>query len=83
MSNANKELNFKKKPCQDHLGNKFDSMSEMCEHYNITVSAFQNRRRHYSLEVALTCWKQKKNNKFFIERAVQILQQGMKDAESK
>lgn len=46
------------KPCKDHLGNEFASVSEMCRHYNIPISTFHNRitnhSANYNLEQALT-----------------------------
>ncbi len=43
------------KPCQDHLGNEFCSIREMCKHYRIKEKAFYMRVRKYgwSLERAL------------------------------
>ena len=44
------------KPCQDHLGNQYSSIKEMCEYYNIVPETFRRRLRvfHLSLEEALT-----------------------------
>ena len=48
------------KPCTDHLGNKFDSITDMCRHWNISQTTFQNRQqRDWSLEESLC----NKNNK--------------------
>ena len=45
------------KPCTDHLGNKFDSQKEMCEHWNISQGTFRRRQQHsWSLE-ELLCGK--------------------------
>ena len=35
---------FEKKPCVDHLGNNFGSISDMCEHYGITYQVFRHRQ---------------------------------------
>ncbi len=32
------------KPCKDHLGNEYGSISEMCEKYGITQQLYSNRR---------------------------------------
>lgn len=43
------------KRCEDHLGNKFNSMNEMCKFHNISVSTFKNRvRKGYSIEECLS-----------------------------
>lgn len=44
------------KKCQDHLGREYKSLSDMCRHYNITLSAFKWRidKCGWSLEKALT-----------------------------
>ncbi len=43
------------KPCQDHLGNQYSSIKEMCEHYNINRKLFEYRINHgYTLEETLT-----------------------------
>lgn len=40
---------------KDHLGNRYDTLEEMCNHYNIRVQTYINRRnRGWSLEGALT-----------------------------
>lgn len=42
------------KLCRDHLGNEFDSIGKMCEHYGINQSSFCSRiRSGMSLEQAL------------------------------
>ncbi len=42
------------KLCKDHLGNEFDSVGKMCEHYGINQSSFCSRiRSGMSLEQAL------------------------------
>lgn len=45
-----------KKKCTDHLGNQFESMKAMCEHWDISVSAYESRinKYHWTLERALT-----------------------------
>ena len=45
-----------KKVCVDHIGNEFESMKAMCEHWNISVSAYESRinKYHWDLERALT-----------------------------
>jgi hypothetical protein len=41
--------------CIDHKGNKFSSVKEMCDYWNIKYSTFLGRRRRgYSIEEALT-----------------------------
>lgn len=41
--------------CTDHLGNQFESITEMCEHYGITKSAYHCRiALNWSLEKILT-----------------------------
>lgn len=46
---------FKPHKCKDHLGNEYDSVSNMCKAYNIGVSTFQSRlKRGYNLKQALT-----------------------------
>lgn len=43
------------KPCQDHEGNTFPSVSAMCRAWKISLSIFQGRiRRGLTLEEALT-----------------------------
>ena len=52
----------------DHLGNRFDTIKDMCNHYNITVSAFLIRRKKgYSLEYCLT--HQQKNHRIITDFA--------------
>lgn len=42
------------KPCTDHLGNKFDSVTDMCRYHGVAISTFGNRRlKGASLEQAL------------------------------
>ena len=42
-------------PCDDHLGNHFDSTLDMCKHWDINPRTYDSRRRKgYSLERALT-----------------------------
>ena len=44
-----------KKPCKDHLGNEFPSIGEMCRHYQINQSTFNDRiKKGWSMEKALT-----------------------------
>lgn len=45
-----------KKPCRDHLGNKFSSKKEMCEYWGIPYNLFTHRVNRYgwTLERALT-----------------------------
>ena len=44
-----------KKKCKDHLGNEFDSISSMCDHYHISKSAYRFRIKNgWSIEKALT-----------------------------
>lgn len=39
----------------DHIGNKYESIAEMCEHYNVNVKTYYNRLNHgCTLEYALT-----------------------------
>lgn len=61
-----KELNklrgegMHKKPCKDHLGNEFESVSAMCNYYEIPLSKFNSRiSLGWSLEKALTYKKDK------------------------
>jgi len=43
------------KACRDHLGNQYNSLSEMCKQYNISINTFHSRkRRGWSLERILT-----------------------------
>lgn len=43
------------KKSKDHLGNEFESISDMCKYYNITPSAYKDRqRKKWSLEQTLT-----------------------------
>ena len=51
------------KPCTDHLGNTFPSITAMCKHYHILQSAFYDRidKQHMSLKDALTTSVQKNN----------------------
>ena len=43
------------KPCIDHLGNKFNSVIEMCKHWNISSKNYNHRiRMGWSVESALT-----------------------------
>ena len=43
-----------KKPCSDHLGNKFDSITDMCKYWNISISTFTSRvNSGWSLKNAL------------------------------
>ena len=45
----------RKKECSDHLGNKFESVNKLCNHYNIAYGVFYSRiKRGWSLEKALT-----------------------------
>ena len=38
----------------DHVGNKYESIAEMCEHYNVNVKTYYNRLNHgCTLEYAL------------------------------
>lgn len=47
--------NLMKKKCQDHLGNEYESFSEMCRNYNIkNISVRRRLRAGWSLEDALT-----------------------------
>lgn len=44
-----------KKACQDHLGNHFSSIKEMCEYYGVNVHTFYSRTLYgASIEEALT-----------------------------
>lgn len=44
-----------KKMCKDHLGNKFNSITEMCKHWGIRVMLYQQRvKLGWSLEKCLT-----------------------------
>jgi len=45
-----------KKPCKDHLGKRYSSLSEMCKAYDIKVDTFQRRINVYewTIEDALT-----------------------------
>ena len=45
----------KKKKCKDHQGQEFNSIREMCDHWNVTYKYFDKRRsRGMSLEDCLT-----------------------------
>lgn len=39
---------------QDHLGNTFESITDMCQHWGITMAAYQTRHKKMSLEQTLT-----------------------------
>lgn len=42
------------KPCKDHFGNEFESVTALCKHYNISVQAYKNRlKKGWSLQKAL------------------------------
>ena len=39
----------------DHIGNKYESIDEMCKHYNVNIKTYYNRLNHgCTLEEALT-----------------------------
>lgn len=63
-----KELDTTKttgKETLDHLGNKFNTLKDMCNHYNVTVSAYLCRMRNdWSLKDALTI-KQKNQREIY------------------
>ena len=44
------------KPCKDHLGKRYPTLSDMCKTYNIKLETFRRRTEVYkwSLEKALT-----------------------------
>lgn len=43
-----------KKSCADHLGNRYESITEMCKHYNIKLSTFTHRIKvGWDLKLAL------------------------------
>lgn len=43
------------KKCRDHLNNKYESLSEMCSHYGISLTLYSTRiRRGWTVEDALT-----------------------------
>lgn len=45
----------KKKSCTDHLGNSYESIKDMCKHYNIKESTYKSRLvSGFSQEAALT-----------------------------
>ena len=47
--------NCKMKECEDHLGNKFNSISEMCNYWHINLRTYANRRRlGWTLKKTLT-----------------------------
>lgn len=50
------EDNKLKKPCFDHLGNKYENVNQMCQAYGINVGTFYGRSRRFgwTLEDALT-----------------------------
>jgi hypothetical protein len=51
------------KPCTDHLGNKFDSQKEMCQHWGINIGTFRQRQKlNWSLKESL-CGRQLNKNK--------------------
>ena len=51
----------------DHLGNKFDSETKMCQHWNINQRTFQYRQQHgWSLEESL-CAKKINNGKTCVD----------------
>lgn len=45
----------KYRPCEDHLGNKFDSVKDMCKYHGIAPSTFATRRKFgWSIEKCLS-----------------------------
>ena len=47
--------NLKNKPCRDHLGIEYPSVTEMCKQYKIGIKTYASRRhRGMSVEAALT-----------------------------
>ena len=51
----NEERTTKNDKCQDHQGNTFPSIKEMCEYWNITDDTYHSRiRAGYTIEEALT-----------------------------
>ena len=57
------EKSFVKKIFYDHLGNSYNTVGEMCNHYNITIKAYYNRiARGHSLEDALLTPMNDKNS---------------------
>lgn len=47
--------NGRAQACEDHLGNQFSSIKEMCAHWNISTKNYLNRRRTgWSLKKILT-----------------------------
>ena len=52
---VNSQVSFKNIICQDHLGNTYRSLNEMCRHYNVTRYQYQSRiKLGWSVEKALT-----------------------------
>ena len=49
------------KRCQDHLGNNFNSIKEMCEFWNITPGIYQTRFKRYKWSLEKTLTTQAKN----------------------
>ena len=48
-------MKYGKKACTDHLGNTYDSIEDMCQHYHITGQTYNGRlKAGYTLEKALT-----------------------------
>lgn len=55
LTTKQNEIDRKKIECEDHLGNKFKSKSEMCKYYGVNQATFNTRiESGYSLEEALT-----------------------------
>ena len=52
---AETKHNLKNKPCRDHLGIEYPSVTEMCKQYKIGIKTYASRRRRgMSVEAALT-----------------------------
>lgn len=60
------------KQCEDHLGNKFHSIKDMCKHWNMNDNRYKGRIRHgWSVKKALTTW----STKTYISDNCKILKQ--------
>lgn len=55
--------------CTDHLGNKYQSLRDMCDYYKMSVSCYQRRRQAgMSLEECLTTPLRNSNSKALVKK---------------
>ena len=71
---------IKAKPCTDHLGNVYPSRRDMGRHYGLDVGVIEGRLKSgWPLEKALLTPVTDRAKVVNIQRAVEILREGMKD----